>query len=434
MSIIYGAVEFLASFVELFVAYLVLSSVFPKERKVEKKKIDPMMSFVGVIMILLCNKIEFFSYLTLVLVAVYLVISGKLIYKANTVVVFSVVSFYLLCMCSFDFLIVTLISHFCGESHFMLTFISGMGLIRSIVISVIKILWLLLYFLLRRILVPINKKGLSLILLTSEIGFLWGVFLSDQTIKAFNQTMPMLWFVFICLLAFVLFSLYYVVMCQKEKNKFEILEMRNKVLCENYNSLHEIYMSNSKSYHDLNNHLNVLYQLLEEGKNSEAQAYIEEISKPILQLSKTVWTGIDVVDVVLNSKLQKMQELGIASDINVEFPQHSNILPNDLCTILANLLDNAIEAVEHLETDRDISITIRRVNYLLFIRVINPCSSVQQLAAIPATTKENKSLHGWGLKNVCDAVDKYNGTVKFNNDNGKFTANVMLSFDKEENI
>lgn len=434
MSIIYGAVELLASFVELFVAYLVLSSVFQKERKVEKKKIDLIMSLVGVIMILLCNKVEFFSYITIVLVAAYLVVSAKLIYKANTVAIFSVVSFYLLCMCSFDFLIVTLISHFCGGTDFMLTFISGVGAIRSIVLSVIKISWIVLYFLLRRILVPINKKGLSLILLTSGIGFLGFVFLSDQAIKAFNQTMPMLWFVFICLLAFVLFSVYYVVMRQEEKHRVEILEMRNNLLCENYNALNEIYMSNSKLYHDLNNHLNVLYQLLEEGKTGDAQAYIKEISKPILQLSKTVWTGIDVVDVVLNSKLQKMQELGIASDINVEFPQHSNILPNDLCTILANLLDNAIEAVDQLETDRNITITIRRVNYFLFIRVVNPCSSVQQLAAIPATTKENKSLHGWGLKNVCDAVDKYSGTVEFNNDNGKFTANVMLSFDEEEKI
>lgn len=432
MSIIYGAVEFLASFVELFVAYLVLSSVFQKERKVEKKKIDLIMSFVGVIMILLCNKIEFFSYLTLVLVAVYLVISAKLIYKANTVAVFSVVSFYLLCMCSFDFLIVTLISHFCGGTDFMIMFVSGMSAIRAIVISVIKLLWLVLYYLLRRILIPINRKGLSLILLTSGIGFLGFVFLSDQAIKAFNDTMPILWFIFICLLAFVLFSVYYVVMRQEEKHKVEILEMRNNLLCDNYNALNEIYISNSKLYHDLNNHLNVLYQLLEEGKTDDAQAYIKEISKPILQLSKTVWTGIDVVDVVINSKLQKMQELGVASDINAEFPQHSNILPNDLCTILANLLDNAIEAVEHLEENRSISLTIRRVNYFLFIRVVNTCSSERQSSDIPETTKENKSLHGWGLKNVCDAVDKYNGTVEFNNDNGEFTANVMLAFDEEE--
>ena len=429
MSIIYGAVEFLASYVELFVAYLVLSSAFPKERKVEKKKVDHIMSFVGVIMVLLCNKIELLSYLTLVFVTTYLVVSAKLIYKVNIVAIFSVVSFYLLCMCSFDFLIVTLISHFCGGTDFMIMFVSGMSAIRAIVISVIKLLWIVLYYLLRRILIPINRKGLSLILLTSGIGFLGFVFLSDQAIKAFNDTMPILWFVFICLLAFVLFSVYYVVMRQEEKHKVEILEMRNNLLCDNYNALNEIYISNSKLYHDLNNHLNILYQLLEEGKTDDAQAYIKEISKPILQLSKTVWTGIDVVDVVINSKLQRMQELGVTSDINVEFPRHSNILPNDLCTIWANLLDNAIEAVERLEVDRSISITIRRVNYFLFIRVVNTCSSERQSSDILETTKENKSLHGWGLKNVRDAVDKYSGIVQFNNDGGKFTANVMLSFD-----
>lgn len=434
MSIIYGAVEFLASFVEVFVAYLVLSSVFRGKRKYQRLTVDLVLSVIGVAMVLLCNRGELFSYLTIVIAAVYLAISAKIVYDVNLVTLFSVVSFYLLCLNCFDFLMLTVISYFYRGSDILLTVISGMGPVRAMVISLIKVLWLIFYFLLRRLLFPVHKKGIPLILVTSAVGFLGFVYLSDQAVKAFNQTMPILWFVFICLLAFVLFSVYYVVMRQEEKHKFEILEMRNNLLCENYNSLNEIYMSNSKLYHDLSNHLNVLYQLLEEGKTSDAQAYIKEISKPILQLSKAVWTGIDVVDVVLNSKLQKMQELGIASDINVEFPQHSNILPNDLCTILANLLDNAIEAVEQLETDRNISITIRRVNYFLFIRVVNPCSSVQQLAAIPATTKENKNLHGWGLKNVCDAVDKYSGTVEFNNDNGKFTANVMLSFDEEEKI
>lgn len=434
MSIIYGAVEFLASFVEVFVAYLVLSSVFRGKRKYQRLTVDLVLSVIGVVMVLLCNRIELFSYLTIVIAAVYLAASARIVYDVNLVTLFSVVSFYLLCLNCFDFLMLTVISYFYGGSDILLTVISGMGPVRTVVISLIKVLWVALYFMLRRLLLPVYKKGIPLILATSAVGFLGFVYLSDQAVKAFNQTMPILWFVFICLLAFVLFSVYYVIMRQEEKHKFEILEMRNNLLCENYNALNEIYMSNSKLYHDLNNHLNVLYQLLEEGKTGDAQAYIKEISKPILQLSKTVWTGIDVVDVVLNSKLQKMQELGIASDINVEFPQHSNILPNDLCTILANLLDNAIEAVEHLETDRNISITIRRVNYFLFIRVVNPCSSAQQLAAIPATTKENKTLHGWGLKNVCDAVDKYSGTVEFNNEGGKFTANVMLSFDEEEKI
>lgn len=432
MSMLYGAIEFLASFIELFVAYLVLSTIFKGGKKIGNLCADAILAVIGVILVLLCNRIDLFSYLTIVIVAIYLSVSAKLIYKVNYITIFSVVSFYLLCLNSFDFLMLTLISNFYGGSEILLQIISGMGPVRAVVISEIKIIWSILYVCLKRILkrIPVNNKGASLILLTSGIGFCGFVFLSNQAVKAFNHTMPIMWFVLICILASIIFGVYYVIMRREEKHKMDFLEMRNNLLCQNYDSLNDIYMSNSKLYHDLNNHLNVLYQLLDEEKTAEAKAYIKEISKPILRLSKTVWTGVDVVDVVINSKLQRMQELNIASDINVEFPQNSNILPNDLCTILSNLLDNAIEAVAKLEDNRCISLTIRRVNYFLFIRVVNPCNSMKKIEGFPSTTKENKILHGWGLQSVGDAVRKYNGTIEYINEDAKFIVKVMLAFDK----
>ena len=58
--------------------------------------------------------------------------------------------------------------------------------------------------------------------------------------------------------------------------------MRNELLEENYKTINEIYTGNAKLYHDLNNHLNVLYQLLDEEKTLEAKNYITEISRPIM--------------------------------------------------------------------------------------------------------------------------------------------------------
>ncbi len=80
--------------------------------------------------------------------------------------------------------------------------------------------------------------------------------------------------------------------------------------------------------------------------------YINEISKPVSALEKITWTAMDIVDVVINSKLQTMNEKGILADINVEFPANTGIMPNDMCTILANILDNAIEAAEKVEGER----------------------------------------------------------------------------------
>lgn len=170
---------------------------------------------------------------------------------------------------------------------------------------------------------------------------------------------------------------------------------------------------------------------MQEEKVEEAQRYIKEIAEPILVLSKKQWTGTDVVDAVLNSKIQEMKELNIVPDINVEFPENSTILPNDLCTILSNLLDNAIEAVEKLENNRIIKLTMRRANFFLFVRVINPCVQNRKFTAFPATTKENAALHGWGLRSVEDAVKRYAGTMECINDNYEFIVNIMLPFDRK---
>ena len=75
-------------------------------------------------------------------------------------------------------------------------------------------------------------------------------------------------------------------------------------------------------------------------------------------------------------------------------------------------------------------IVIRRVNYFLFIRVVNPCNSMKKIEGFPSTTKENKILHGWGLQSVGDAVRKYNGTIEYINEDAKFIVKVMLAFDK----
>ena len=139
--------------------------------------------------------------------------------------------------------------------------------------------------------------------------------------------------------------------------KLNFSEMRNHLLEENYKTINAIYMSNAKLHHDLNNHLNVLYQLLEDGNTDEAKEYIKNISTPIMKLSKTVWTGMDVIDVIINSKLEKMKEKAISFEINVEFPQNTNISSHDMCTILGNLLDNAIEAASALENPGKISLT-----------------------------------------------------------------------------
>lgn len=431
MAVAYSLIEFGASFIEIYIAYLVMSIVFKEKKKLTVSYVEIILAAIAAVGVLCCNKIALFSYLTIVLVGIYLSISARVFYQVNYLIIFSVVSFYLLCLNSFDFFILTLISDIYLGPKTIIQIISGPGPIRAVVISLIKILWVLIYIGIKNVLkkMSVNIKGAYVILATSGIGFLGFVFLVNQVLKSFNYTMSTIWFVVVCCLAAIVFGGYFIIMRREEKLEMSFLEMRNGLLSENYKELNEVYRSNSKLYHDLNNHLNVLYQLLDEENIIEAKEYIKEISKPILELSKTAWTGIDVVDVVINSKLQKMNEAEIPSDINVEFPKGCNILPNDMCTILSNLLDNAIEAAQKVKEGRYINLVIRRAQYFLFIRVSNSCEKLEEFEIIPKTTKNNKVLHGWGLQSVNDVVEKYNGRMECINKGNEFVVNIMLTFD-----
>ena len=102
----------------------------------------------------------------------------------------------------------------------------------------------------------------------------------------------------------------------------------------------------------------------------------------------------------------------------------------DLCAILGNLLDNALEAAGQVsETDqRFIRLTIRRIHQMLVIKVENSFSTIPiQEDGVFQTTKRESGLHGWGLKSAQTAAEKYDGMVRTSCEGTVFRAVTTLS-------
>lgn len=437
MRIVWEIIEYLVCFVETYIAYKVLEIFFPARNSRKKQKEMIILALVGAVVTRICNQISLFSYFTIFISVFYSSVSGMYIYRAKCIQVLSIISFYGLCLCGLDFLVMTTISSFYKDIDMLNYLLMEMSSLRIGVIFFTKILWVAIYLVLKKYLKKISFtiKGTYATLLTSVIGFCGFIFLAEQAMQIFNYTVPWVWFMFICILVLIVLVFYFMIEQQKEKTALSFMEMQSRLLEDKYKTLNDVYMENAKLYHDLNNHLNTLYQLLEEKQGEAAKAYIKEISKPILKLSKTIWTGVDVVDVIINSKLEKMEQLGIEADINVEYPSECNITPNDMCTILSNLLDNAIEAAAETEQKGCVCLTVRRINYLLLIKVTNPCSEhIKSFEDIPKTTKANKNLHGWGLRSVRDTVEKYSGTLECGAQDGVFTVKIMMQWEKKAKI
>lgn len=430
MSIVYRLVEILASFIETYILYEIYEQLFWEYKRKIRSEWKYVLAIVGTILIQVGNKISLLSYFTLLMFVLYMSVTALILYKKDFLCALSISSFYALCVSCFDFVIITIISSLWG-ADMINELIAVEGMSRSIFIVVIKIIWIILFLWSKKYLAQFSKiTNRSITIITiSAVGFIGVVFLVDQTCRAFDHMLTGSWLVFVVLLVLLLFVSYYVIVFRDEKMKTSFEQMRNNLLEENYKSLQTIYEHNAKTYHDMNNHLNVLYQLLDKGDLNSAKEYLREIGKPITKLAQTIWTGEDVIDVIINSKIEKMRSKGIEMEINVEFPRNTNISSYDMCTILANLLDNAIEATEKLDKKDKITLVMRRVNQFLIIKIINSCDKEKEKFVLyPKTSKEDKDLHGWGLPSVMDVVQKYNGTLECLNENGIFTVTVMLFF------
>lgn len=431
MRLLYEIVEILTSFIELYFLYWIFQIIFQKYRRVESRIPDIVFSMLGVCMVRICNHINAFSYILSLIVVLYITISAVYLYKIKYMMLLSVASFYILCIYCWDFLWLSTLSALGGGMDILNQLVSVPGLPRMGMIVVIKGSSSLILLLLKKTLKRFAENEIKgkQIFIISICGLLGAYYLTFQTLHAFHYKLTGVWLLLMAICILLMFVFYFVVSTKQEKMKADIAQMRNQMLENNYHSVSNLYESNAKLYHDLNNHLNVLYQLLEDGNSNKAKDYISEISKPISALQKITWTGVDVVDVVINSKLQIMKEKGILADVNVEFPENTGILPNDMCTILSNLLDNAIEAAEKVEGEKTISLTIRRINHFIMIKVTNPYLGERNWKGdVLATTKGNKRIHGWGLQSVKSTVEKYNGTFKYETEQNMFIAKIMLCF------
>ena len=223
---------------------------------------------------------------------------------------------------------------------------------------------------------------------------------------------------------------YLLLRVQKIRKEKEYADQQSRILEKNYQTAKQSYEANAKLYHDMKNHFLLLQGYLSNGKIYEAQKYLEKINGEA-DYSLERWTGIGTIDYILSQKADIAKHQGIDISIHAEYPKDCKIEPVDLCTILTNLLDNAIEACEKQSngTKKIIKVTIRRIHQFIIIRISNT-SIAKPLASngIFTTSKGNQQNHGWGIRSAKSAVEKYQGAIKFDYGNSIFTVNVMLFY------
>lgn len=191
-----------------------------------------------------------------------------------------------------------------------------------------------------------------------------------------------------------------------------------------------------KIYHDLKNHLAVLSDL--EQTDTGSSTNIENIKKDIVQYEDYFRTGNKILDVILKDKIGIAKEQGIQIFDNIDMAGIDFMEALDISTIFGNLLDNAIEACKLVEDGHEKIIQVRgkTENRMFVVRIDNSkAGSGQKSSHKQSSHKQSKKkiIHGYGLINVTNAVQKYDGTIDITESDTEFQVCIIIPLQETKN-
>ena len=182
--------------------------------------------------------------------------------------------------------------------------------------------------------------------------------------------------------------------------------------------------------HEYNNNLLALQILAAQGKETE----LKDALGRMLQIGNAsedvrISSGNRTIDMILSDKLKTVRTRNIPVHVQAMIPDDLPVDVLDVCTVLFNLLDNALEAGQKV-TEPRVDITLHTVGGYLTILVRN---RIEQsiLAVNPEliTSKDDSGQHGYGVKAVRKIVEKYQGLLDFYEEDGWFCACAMLRYE-----
>lgn len=181
--------------------------------------------------------------------------------------------------------------------------------------------------------------------------------------------------------------------------------------------------------HDMRAHVTMLKSYCKEGRYKDMENYLNKIIDESAVYMVEVYTGNRQVDAILRQLLADAKDKKIFVEIKGGFSQKMSVSEYDACTIIYNLMKNAIEACEKIENEDKRKIQVKVGNYesYTYISIKNTIlKKVKIKNNYFETTKNDKINHGIGSKNVESTVKKYSGKLKYRCDDEWFGVEILV--------
>lgn len=284
--------------------------------------------------------------------------------------------------------------------------------------------------------VKMNKSlGRNIVLLMVPLGSLllafFMIYLTEMAGDRINPSIVIYMVILVFVFDFAMFSVYIKIAEQyqiKKENEVYQLEINlyNEHIKEKEHSMQEF----RKVKHDFKHQLTYLYNMILNQNIEEAKKYMEDIleMEPLEEVA-VAYSDNDVIDALVNYKVATAKQYGIDCRINISIPRELPFANADLCILLGNTLDNAIEAnrVEPTE-NKYIDLKMKYDIHNLVIVIANSYveDTLKKVNGEYKTRKKDKISHGIGLKSVKNILQKYNGDYSIETENSCFKITMVM--------
>lgn len=211
----------------------------------------------------------------------------------------------------------------------------------------------------------------------------------------------------------------------EDKIKLKYLETLKQQEQENYKLLALSHKQVKELKHDIENQFSVLNGLMKSGDNAAAMQYLDKLNSYVRTANRICYTGNNVIDSIVNIKGSLAQTYGIEFICKVNIITSIKADELELCRIIGNGLDNAIEGYQRVDVqNKHICFSISEDREKLMIVISNTSDEVDTTAL--SSTKKEKGLHGIGISSIKSSVERLDGLVKFDYADGIFKLNIMV--------
>lgn len=403
------------------------SDIDSGERKLIRRYLKWILVIIYPVALIVFVQLEATSQYAFIIALLTIAIPICAICRCDFISVISVIGFYELVLLAVKLIYVSLFG-LLGGVEIIMSMENGIQIYKMLFLIISGSIWFVISFVFT---IRIDDKDIKYrveniksIKNINIVGFLGLTFLSVAMFLSMRMHMDTFMFTVIttfvvCVVIIHVYTKYNMMMQQ-----LKAIEDWNGLLVKNYENISDSYTSQAKLYHDMHRHFRIIRHMLEKNDFEGTLKYVDSLEKSIEIQKKNVFTGVDIIDVILSEKEKLVNSLGKKMTIKASLlPSGTGIELKDMCIIFANLLDNAVESA-----DQEITITIKNIHKMILFKIENDFKvEPKKKNGIFITSKKDKLFHGWGIKSVESIVKRYDGHMDCKVRDKKFSVDIILN-------